>query len=99
MLRLGSMNGKEKESRDQPKELWIHGRAYLRAMDMPQSKRNENRYFFPRAGEQEWRFDYREGSDLIHPLGDLEICELSCGIPAAFYRRADMSVTDGLNKP
>jgi hypothetical protein len=35
----------EKDSRDQPKELWIHGRACVRAMDMPQSKRNENRYF------------------------------------------------------
>jgi len=39
------MERNEKDSRDQPKELWIHGRAYLWAMDMPQSKRNENRYF------------------------------------------------------
>ena len=36
----------EKDNRDKPSEFWIHGRAYLRAMDMPQSKRNENRYFW-----------------------------------------------------
>jgi len=45
-LCLGSMGRKEKNSRDEPKELWIHGRAYLWAMDMPQSKTNENRYFW-----------------------------------------------------
>jgi len=47
-LRLRKQN--EKESRDEPKELWIHGRAYLWAMDMPQSKRNENRYFSAKEG-------------------------------------------------
>jgi hypothetical protein len=46
LLRLGSMGKKEKDSRDEPKELWIHGRAYLSAMDMPQTKRNENQYFW-----------------------------------------------------
>jgi hypothetical protein len=45
LLRLGSMDANEKDNRDELKELWIHNRAYLRAMDMPQSKRNENRYF------------------------------------------------------
>ena len=57
----------EKDSRDEPKELWIHGRAYLWAMDMPQSKHNENRYFYGNeAGE---RVVIRLGgvSDLIHP--------------------------------
>jgi hypothetical protein len=35
-LRSGSMEEGEKDSRNQPKkELWIHGRAYLWAMDMP----------------------------------------------------------------
>jgi type I restriction enzyme M protein len=29
----------------QPKELFIHGRAHIWAMGMPHSKRNENRYF------------------------------------------------------
>jgi hypothetical protein len=33
-------------SLEQPKEgLWIHSRACVWAMDMPQPKRNENRYF------------------------------------------------------
>jgi len=46
LLRLDSMNGKEKESREQPKEeLCIHSRAWIWAMGMPQSKANENRYF------------------------------------------------------
>jgi len=46
LLRLGSMKQGEKDSREQPKDgLWIHGRAVITAMDMPQSKRNENRYF------------------------------------------------------
>jgi len=40
------MKENEKDSRDEPKKLWVHGRAYLSAMDMPQSKRNENRYFW-----------------------------------------------------
>jgi len=43
------MEWNEKDSREQPKEeLWIHDRAYLWAMDMPQSKPNENRYFLLR---------------------------------------------------
>jgi hypothetical protein len=33
------MKENEKDSRDEPKKLWVHGRAYLSAMDMPQSKR------------------------------------------------------------
>jgi hypothetical protein len=45
LLRLGSMKEGEKNSRDEPKDLWIHGRVYLWAMGMPQSKHNENRYF------------------------------------------------------
>ena len=49
------MNGKEKESREQPKEeLCIHGRGLFTAMDMPQSKRNENPYFADTAGKGEW---------------------------------------------
>jgi len=44
----------EKDSRDEPKELWIHVRVYLSAMDMPQSKRNENRYFWRERGAREW---------------------------------------------
>jgi hypothetical protein len=35
----------EKNKRDEPKERSIHGRAFITAMDMPQSKRNETRYF------------------------------------------------------
>ena len=36
----------EKDSREQAKEeLSIHSRAFVWAMDMPQSKPNENRYF------------------------------------------------------
>jgi hypothetical protein len=35
----------EKDNRDGPKEFSIHGRACVWAMGMPQSKRNENRYF------------------------------------------------------
>ena len=55
MLRLGSMKKDEKHNREQPKgELWIHGRAYLWAMDMPQSKRNENRYFCRAKPQREW---------------------------------------------
>jgi hypothetical protein len=50
----------KKNSRDQPKELWIHGRACLWAMDMPHSKRNENRYFSGRERHQESQFDSRE---------------------------------------
>jgi hypothetical protein len=45
-LRLSVLDENNENSLEQPKEgLWIHGRAYLWAMDMPQSKRNENRYF------------------------------------------------------
>jgi hypothetical protein len=40
----------EKDSRDEPKEFWIHVRVYLSAMDMPQSQRNENRYFWRERG-------------------------------------------------
>jgi hypothetical protein len=55
LLRLGSMKEDEKNSREQPKdELWIHGRAYLTAMDMPQSKANENRYFCRIERLREW---------------------------------------------
>jgi hypothetical protein len=60
----------EKNSREQPKEeLWIHGRAYLWAMDMPQSKRNENRYFWSVMGDE--RVVNRLGgvSDLIRSAG------------------------------
>jgi len=45
LLRPGGWDVNEKDSRDEPKELWIHGRAFNTAMDMPQSERNENRYF------------------------------------------------------
>jgi hypothetical protein len=45
MLRFGSMERNEKDSRDEPKELWIHGLVCLWAMDMSQSKLNENQYF------------------------------------------------------
>jgi hypothetical protein len=40
----------EKDSRDEPKEFWIHVRVYLSAMDMPQSKRNETDIFGGREG-------------------------------------------------
>jgi len=39
------MEWNEKNSRDQPKELWIHGRAVTTAMGMPQPKANENDNF------------------------------------------------------
>jgi hypothetical protein len=35
LLRFDLISQGEKDSRDEPKELWIHGRAYLWAMDMP----------------------------------------------------------------
>jgi len=34
-LRLGSVKEDGKDTRDEPKELSIHGRAFLWAMDMP----------------------------------------------------------------
>ena len=67
------MEWNEKESRDEPEELWIHGRAYLWAMDMPQSKRNENRYFCRHRTVARVAIRLRGVADLIHPPGGLAL--------------------------
>jgi hypothetical protein len=85
----------QKESRDEPKELF-HGRACLWAMDMPQSKRNENRYFngYGTAG----RAVNRLGgvSDLIHlvrpgfernQLADIRSRKIASRYPESIIRR------------
>ena len=59
-LRLSAMEWNEKESRDEPEEFLIHGRAYLWAMDMPQSKRDENRNFAATEPWREWQSDAGE---------------------------------------
>jgi hypothetical protein len=48
------MNEGENDSRHEPKKLWIHGRAFTTAMDMPQSELKENRSFGGTKGEHEW---------------------------------------------
>jgi hypothetical protein len=42
----------EKDSGDEPKKLWLHGRVVSTAMDMPQSKRNESDIFAAQARGQ-----------------------------------------------
>jgi hypothetical protein len=51
---------KQKISVMSQKSFSIHGRACLWAMDMPQSKRNENRYFDGTDGAGEWQIDSGE---------------------------------------
>src|SRR5512147_1632591 len=89
LLCLSVMDQCEKDSRDEPKELWIHGRAYLWAMDMPQSKRNENRYFCRDRTVARVANRLRGVSDLIHPLGRLgygpELAEIRCNRSASRY--------------
>jgi hypothetical protein len=60
LLCFGSVKEGEKNSREQPKELWVHGRAMTTAMGMPQPKRNENRYLSAQNGIEDWPIDSGE---------------------------------------
>src|SRR5262249_49679539 len=68
LLRIGPIKQGDKHSRDEPKKPCINGRAYLWAMDMPQSKRNENQYFAADEGQGSGK-STRGVSDLIRRAG------------------------------
>ena len=65
----------EKDSGDEPKKLWLHGRVVSTAMDMPQSKRTKTDIFAAQARGQSGkstrgsiRFDSPTAGPLVQPV-------------------------------